>query len=165
MTVIVKSQGTNFHPRPQNRKIGSGKGRKNFDWIGRLPWVLVAAEQLFVLGSGSEGGLLEQRHWVKCWNLTPRDLRCQLGKLFPGLPEYVESIHPNPRSCWALLKGRVYKMYYNGTSARGFDHDPMTRASISREYWRSHDYATKWGAIICLIVSRRLVVRCWRKWL
>ncbi len=36
-----------------------------------------------------------------------------------------------------LLKNRVYKGHYDGTSSRGSNHDPNTRASTSREFWRS----------------------------
>lgn len=71
------------------------------------------------------------------------------------------------RSRIRLLQNRTYKMHYNGTSARGRNHDPETRASQSREQltcrvvqghplWKLHDK-----------IYRGLIVSCpdWKDYL
>jgi len=165
MSVIRHSQKTNFCPRPQSRKVGSGRGREMFPWKRKYPWLVIAAEQLFVVASGSGDGMLEERNWAATWALTPQWLGRQLEALFPGINEWLDSAWEGKTDWRYNLKNRVYKMYYNGTSARGADHDPQTRASMSNEHWRTWSCRGEWETKILRIVSRQLVCRTWRTWL
>lgn len=164
MSRIQRSQKTNFTPRPQTRTKGTGAGRKTFQWKSRLPWLLIASEQIFVKQACSEGGLLEDRSWKSRWGLTSERLRRELEQIFPGLPRYLDSAH-DWRTPWEdLLSNRVYKMFYNGTSARGSGHDPRTRASWSREHWRSWSVPDEREEIILRVISRSEICRLWKDW-
>jgi hypothetical protein len=164
MAVIRESNKTDFKPRPQNRKKGTGEGRTCFLWVKRLPWLLIAAEQLLVVDSGGGDALLEKRKWKVNWNISPAMLKQELENMFPGLSEYMRRQKTWVTPWEELLLNRVYKMYYNGTSARGHNHNPNTRAAISSEHWRNKKYRLKWEKPILRIVSRRLVAKHWKGW-
>jgi hypothetical protein len=164
MPSIRKSRETNFTPNPQIRLKGTGAGRKLFPWKRDYPWLVIAAEQLFVVQSGSGDALLEDRHWVLNWNLSADCLKDELESLFPGISDYMDKAWDWKTPWPLLLKNRVYKMYYSGTSDRGTEHDPLTRATVSREHWRYWPCRTDWEEKILSIVSRRIRFKGWRLW-
>lgn len=137
MAVVRKSQVTNARVIPQERAEGTGKGRTLFKWKDNLPWLVVAADQIAIEAAGSADALLENRYWAREWGITPARIKQDLEVIFPGITDYLWTQKDWNTPWEELLKNRVYKMYYNGTSARGYDHDPNTRASISNEHWRS----------------------------
>lgn len=165
MASIRESNKTNARVIPQIRSKGSGTGRKLFPWKSSYPWLVIASEQLCTVASGSEGGLLEDRNWSKKWNISPEWLRKELEVIFPGICDHLDSAWSGVTPWERNLLNRVYKMYYSGTSDRGSDHDPKTRATISREHWRCWSIRTKWESKILRIVSRRLRCRVWRNWI
>lgn len=62
--------------------------------------------------------------------------RTRMERLLPGVWWWLDRHHSPTKSRKSqLLLNRVYKMYYNGTSARGRDHDPTTRNAMSAEHW------------------------------
>lgn len=165
MATIKHSQKTNFQPKQQKRKQGSGKGRKMFKWKEDMPWLVMASEQFYIGHSGSGEALLEDRAWVRRWNLSAAGLRDFVGYLFPGLLEYMDSMTGWKTPWHKRLHNRVYKMYYNGTSARGVDHNPNTRASVSNEHWRNWDCRGLYEEIILKAVLREEPYPGWRDWL
>lgn len=156
------SKKSNFKPRPQVRPVGIGAGREMFQWAKLLPWLLIAAEQLYVAAAGSEGAILEDRDWKKNWDLGGDRLAAELEHLYPGLNEYLLSCHSWNTPWQVLLANRVYKMFYNGSSARGFGHDPRTRPSLSKEHWRNKNYRVSWEATVVREVFLNQPVLDWR---
>jgi hypothetical protein len=139
-----------------------------FLWKRRMPWLVIAAEQVCVAAAGSSDALLENRDWAATWGLTPGRLRRELEKLFPGVGEYLDAQTCDQDTPWPKnLLNRVYKMYYSGTSARGGKHDPSTRAAESEEHWRRWKLdETRWSLDVLLyIVGKGKVCCCWRAWL
>jgi len=79
--------------------------------------------------------LAHNRDWSK-FGITPDWLKEELEKVLPGVWQWIATnFNPTKTTPWALLKNRVYKMYYSGTSDRGKRHDPNTRATVSGEHW------------------------------
>lgn len=141
MASIHKSQKTNFKPHPQQRKEGSGEGRAMFPWKRKYAWLLLAVDQLYINKAGSADALLEDRKWEESYGITRDWLWQQIWILFPGLTAHLTNEHRRLgiKTRWSQnIHNRIYKMYYNGTSARGTAHDPTTRASVSREHWRAN---------------------------
>jgi len=154
---------SNFKPRPQRRKKGSGAGKVCRPWVS-WGWLLIAAERIVVRRAGSETALLKERYWAKVWGIRPDWLRRQLEGYFPGISKWLEST-PGGSRPWYDLKNRVYKMYYRGTSDRGPDHDPRVRAAVSSEHWRSKDYRLKWEKQVLEVIQSGLPYKDWRDWL
>lgn len=169
MASIRKAQESNFKPRPQKRNKGTGAGRKMFPWKRNLPWLLIAGEQLVIERAGSSDAVLEERQWVLIWNISPDNLASQLDQLFPGIERYLDSLTWGDTHWRKLLHNRIYKMFYNGTSARGHNHDPTTRAMMSPEHWRnwSKQLKDRWEARILKHVAhkRKYPEKVWRTWL
>lgn len=155
---------TNFKNRPQNRKAGSGKGRRCRPWEREWGWLLIAAERTCVYQAGSETSLLKNRDWAKKWGIRPEWLIDRLDEVFPGVKLWLSrtSGGPNP---FRDLRNRVYKMFYNGSSARGVNHDPKTRAAMSSEHWRNKSYRNKWEGVVIDIVRGQTPYPDWRDWL
>jgi len=117
--------------KPTLRGGGSRPGKAQNTWpIG----ILVVAEALYRRSAGGMEQLTHNRAWAKM-GLTPSWLKKELEVLLPGVWAWVEIYLPAKTLAWKRLHNRIFKMYYNGTSARGVNHDPFTRASISREHW------------------------------
>jgi len=154
---------SDFKPRPQQRREGSGRGRRCRNWQA-IGWLLIAAERVCVKKAGGETAILKSRQWSRKWGITPDWLKEKMEHLFPGIVEYIES---TPGGQWGSngLKNRVYKMYYYGSSARGPNHDPNTRAAPSPEHWRSKSYRRRWEKVVIQIVQRDRPYRQWRRWL
>ena len=164
MSSTHTSRKTNFKSSPQKRQKGTGKGRRCFPWKRKYPWLVMIAEQIFVFGSGSEGALLENRSWSSEWGMNPESLRDWLEFFLPGINKYLVELRDWETPWYVLLSNRVYKMYYNGTSARGESHDARTRASISNEHWRSWKIAKDWEEIVMRIVQNHSSYPDWVKW-
>lgn len=128
MTIGHLKEKRQFKPNPKIR--GGSKGGDK-----RPPWPLfikVMAETVYRQWAGTGDAIIEDRR-----GMPTKEFWASLCALLPGLPEWCAENRPNGPDRWAHnLRNRAYKMYYNGTSARGKDHDPRTRAAVSLECWR-----------------------------
>lgn len=115
--------------RPQLGGAGSVPGKPQ----GRWPLVLVVvADALFTRAKGTQESWLIDRDCC----LTSVQFNELMDGLCPGWSDwYLSEFGARKTTCSVLLKNRVYKMYYSGTSDRGKRHDPYTRATYSREHW------------------------------
>jgi hypothetical protein len=161
MSIQRLSNKTNARVIPQNRIQGSGSGRRLMPWKRTYGWLLIAAEQLVVGQAGSEGALLENRSWMTTWGISSAWLARRVDKLFPGVYDHLTTLDVSEVGWQNNLYNRVYKMYYNGTSARGTKHDPRTRASISIEHWRNWPTRVLWEEQVLRIVQRDVAYKQW----
>lgn len=138
---------------------GSKKGKPQ----AKIPELLiVVADAIFVRAAGSIEKLVDDR----AWPLTCAQLKEQMDTTLPGWQKYWPS-GKRKTALQKLLKNRVYKGYYNGTSSRGVDHDPSTRASISTEHWRTrvgttHMLREVWSRVRS---CQQLVIKNWKEYL
>lgn len=118
--------------RPNSGRGGSRKGKPQNKWP---LWALVAAEAFCRRTAGGMENLQHNRAWAMM-GIEPAWLRAKMENMFPGFWRWAsEVMGPTATPKEELLKNRVYKMYYSGTSDRGRSHDPRTRAAISGEHW------------------------------
>lgn len=117
----------------RNRAVpgGSRKGKPQNLW----PWVLVLAMDAII-----ERALGAPVQWChRACPLSLTDISGQMHLLVPGWRSWVADNHvPTKTPPLRLLRNRVYKMYYSGTSDRGANHDPATRATMSKEHYSKH---------------------------
>jgi hypothetical protein len=129
MTIGRIVDGRGF--KPTGKGGGSRRGKAQ-----RGSWPLlfkVLADALVMRAKGTEESWTADRRML----LTPMQLGDQLDVLTPGWRPFIERKMPGRMTDrLELLANRVYKMYYDGTSSRGAGHDPLTRATQSREHWR-----------------------------
>lgn len=116
--------------RPTMKGGGSKKGKGWDKW----PWVIVVvAEAITTQAKGSIEAWRKDRR--RPFSLPVFEARVE--RMLPGVWKVARDrmkkkrVTPLP----VLLWNRVYKMHYNGTSARGKNHDPKTRDGESSEYW------------------------------
>lgn len=128
---------SNFRPSPQQRQQGSGAGRPMLPWKKKYHWLVIAAELLIQDQAGGRDNLLLHRDWSHKWGITSGWLKRRVERMFPGITEHLNSVWFGSTDWEKNLLNRVYKMFYNGTSARGYKHDPQSRASFSKEHWMS----------------------------
>jgi hypothetical protein len=130
MTAIGRFEGRQF--KPSGGKGGSEKGKPQGSW----PWVYkVIGHAVIERAKGSSEAWLVDRRF----KISRREFELAMLNLLPGFDSHIRALMPYRDTHWSkLLRNRVYKMYYNGTSARGKNHDPMTRATPSPEHWRNH---------------------------
>jgi hypothetical protein len=114
-----------FKPREEPRG-GSSKGKPQTRWP---LFLVVIADAVFITHKGTIDAALADRRFISLAAFSNR-----LNHLLPGFSRYMAN-HPTKKP-YSNLKNRVYKMYYSGTSDRGPDHDPKTRAAVSKEHWR-----------------------------
>jgi hypothetical protein len=140
--------------KPTNGPGGSKKGKSNARWPLFLK---VVADAVVIAHKGSIDAALADRNYI-----SPAALKARLEQLLPGLEQYIAE-RPS-KDPYAQLKNRVYKMYYSGTSDRGRDHDPRTRAAMSREHWRNQVPAADELALLHDKVMRGSVatIKDWR---
>lgn len=100
-------------------KGGSKPGKLQRYW----PWVLKIVADAVAMRHGREP--------------TFAELQLAMDKLTPGWEEFMDAVWGIPEtSNVELLHNRVYKGGdYAGTSARGTDHNPVTRGNVSKEHW------------------------------
>ena len=117
--------------KPTGKGGGSKPGKPHFKW----PEIIkVIADAVVVRAKGTADAWTVDRNAP----MSMREFRRVIESLLPGVWDWVESQTPNHKTdCARLLYSRVYKQFYNGTSARGKRHDPNTRASQSVEYWKN----------------------------
>lgn len=113
---------------PTGKGGGSKKGKPQGQW----PWsVKVVAHAIIIRDKGSKDAALNDRKWM-----SEVKFGRQMDVLLPGWRELMrEILGERKTSLERLLMNRVYKMLYSGTSDRGKKHDPLTRASFSKEHW------------------------------
>jgi hypothetical protein len=141
-------------------KGGSKPGKPQSVWPA---FFIVAADAVAVRWQGSQEAMLTSRKKISSALL--HDL---LEMHFPGFWwEASQRVQGRKTPLWALLRNRVYKGYYSGTSDRGTRHDPNTRASISREHW-THRVGSRTPLANLhnsLVTNSLAVVGDWRKYL
>jgi hypothetical protein len=116
--------------KPRCNGGGSKPGKPQGRWP-RLFTVCADAILLSVKGTRDMWSV-DRRMFIKV-------LEVRMDTLFPGWQEHVQETMPRRKTKpTRLLSNRVYKMYYNGTSARGRKHDPTTRATQSKEHWTNY---------------------------
>jgi hypothetical protein len=117
--------------KPHNGGGGSKPGKPH----GRWPMVMiVAADAITLRHAGTVEALLADRSMF----LPYAELGRRMDVMLPGWQVWCRNNLGSRKTSWAeLLSNRIYKAYYNGTSARGNAHDPSTRGAISKEHWRS----------------------------
>lgn len=120
--------------KPTEKGGGSKKGKAHSRW----PWVLkIVAHAVIINWKGTmEAHLANRKGYPK------HLLKERMDTLCPGWSEWYrdtfgERVPKTKNSCayTDLLDNRVYKMYYSGSSDRGKDHDPNTRAAPSKEHY------------------------------
>jgi hypothetical protein len=116
------------------KPTGTGGGSKPGKPQSLWPLVLlVGADAIILQAKGT------QESWVKDRKRRIHQITFQarMDALFPGWESFViETMPARTSKRIDLLANRVYKMYYSGTSDRGDNHDPLTRACESGEHWR-----------------------------
>jgi len=129
MTAIGRFEGRGFKP------TGKGGGSKKGKPQGRWPMVcLVMADAVIERAKGSS----ESWNTDRSYRMTKSQFEAAILQIVPDFGNFITSMMPNRVTPWPeLLLNRVYKMYYSGTSARGKNHDPKTRAVQSKEHWRN----------------------------
>jgi len=115
---------------PTGKGGGSKPGKPQWTW----PEVMkVVAAAVAVRAAGSEKELIDNKKFP----LKLREFDAQMSLLLPGWKRVCDRAGGKRKTNWAsLLKNRPYKIWYAGTSDRGTDHDPKTRAAPSKEHWR-----------------------------
>jgi len=164
MALIRQASITNARVVPQERAVGTGEGRTLFPWRRDYGWLVIAAEQLVVEAAASQDALLEHRNWVDKWNITSTRLADDLENLFPGLAAHLDTAKEWVTPWPELLKNRIYKMYYSGSSDRGSAHDARTRATISSEHWRHWAIQDERVAQILDLVANHKSTLEWMGW-
>lgn len=148
-----------FRNRPQHRPEGTGKGKpQNY-----YPWVFkVVADAVCLRPKGTVGAWIFDRKQ----RLTKEEFKHQMETALPGCWSWMEeNLKPCSTDRVELLLNRVYKMYYSGTSARGNNHDPSTRAvESSEEHWRRHIPPSNplWGIHEAIVRSQITEVQLWK---
>jgi len=114
--------------KPRCNGGGSKKGKPQGYW----PWVFKVCADAIIL---QEKATIEA--WIVDRRMFTKILERRMNELLPGWQEYIRETMPGRKTPpVVLLSNRVYKMYYNGTSARGHNHDPGTRPNTtSSEHW------------------------------
>lgn len=122
--------------KPTGKGGGSKKGKPQTEW----PWVLkIIAHAILVRAKGSSDAWKVDRKQ----RLSRKEFGRRMDAMCPGWREWARENKPGVVTpLEELLSNRVYKMYYSGTSDRGSDHDPATRACESKEHWTKHFAAT-----------------------
>lgn len=130
MITHQESRPRKFKNRPQYRPEGTGLGKPQSNWD--LLFKVLADAVLTRVKGTMEAWIVDRRQ-----PLTVEQFRSQMAALVPFMWEYVAQTMKGRNTDQALLlMGRVYKMYYSGTSDRGTKHDPSTRAvAESGEHW------------------------------
>lgn len=126
--------------RVSKRGGGSKKGKPQAYW----PWVLkVTADAVCVRAAGGRDAWQRDRRPPfpgKTWAEREAEFGRVMDVMCPGWQEWFRTkfgdrATPLPE----LLYNRAYKASnYNGSSARGKDHDPATRVGMSSEHWSRH---------------------------
>lgn len=117
-----------FKNQKQRRKKGSGKGRICKPWP---MFVKVMADAVITRAKGTMEAWVYDR---RC-PLSPEEFCRQMEALLPGFMEWIKETRKTQSPIDDLIN-RVFKMYYSGTSDRGTNHDPSTRAvAESGEHW------------------------------
>lgn len=118
--------------RNSNNPGGSRPGKPQAKW----PWVLkIVADAIVQRAKGTGDSWYKDRSR----GITAIVFEQHMDRFCPGWKEYLTETNGTRVSPWAeLLLNRVFKMHYSGTSDRGTDHDPSTRAAMSREHWSYH---------------------------
>lgn len=119
-------------PRPF-KPTGKGGGSKKGKPQGYWPMVIkVVADAILLRPKGTMDAWVIDRKLPMPFEEFER----QLELILPGVWEFIERTMGYLKTTKArLLYNRVYKMYYSGTSDRGLNHDPRTRACESGEHW------------------------------
>jgi hypothetical protein len=157
--------------KPSSRGGGSKKGKPQAYW----PWVLkVIADAVCVRAAGSREAWQRDRRPPfpgATWAEREAAFGRAMDAMCPGWQDwfrarYGDRATPLPE----LLYNRAYKASnYNGTSARGADHDPATRVGMSSEHWSRHfpsvPGAHPFADLFDAIVHRRVVSVRWERFL
>jgi hypothetical protein len=115
--------------KPTGRGGGSKIGKPQSKW----PLVLVVGADAIVLRAKGSTDTWESDRKMRISSCV---LQTQMDILFPGWESFVKETMPSRvTSRISLLRNRVYKQYYNGSSA-GNNGDPYTRARKSKEHWK-----------------------------
>jgi hypothetical protein len=156
---------------PSGRGGGSKQGKPQGYW----PWVLkVIADAVCVRAAGGREAWQRMRMPPfpgTTWKEKEAAFGQAMDVMCPGWQEwhrqkFGDRATPLPE----LLYNRAYKASnYNGSSARGKDHDPRTRATMSSEHWHHHFPNTPgqhpFADLFEGIVHRRIVSVRWEKFL
>lgn len=115
--------------QPSSNPGGSKPGKPQGKW----PWVLkIMADAVFETAKGTSDAWKKDRSSP----ITKEQFRDRMEMLAPGWQTYMQETNGSRKTPWdELLYNRVYKMHYSGTSDRGKNHDPSTRACESGEHW------------------------------
>ena len=149
--------------RRKFKPTGSGGGSSKGKPQGSYPLiVLVVADAIFIQSKGTIDAMIHDRNM----QISAVELKSRLAKILPGVWAWLDrhnptTVTPKPE----LVKNRVYKMYYSGTTDRGYGHDPHTRAAMSKEHWRCRTGGTRFESIHeGLIRGEIRKITGWRKW-
>lgn len=145
--------------RPSLRGGGSNKGKPHDYW----PWIIkIVADGVVTRWAGS----LDARR-VHRKQMPITEFKQQVDALLPGWEDYIQTkFSPRKTSFVLLLMNRVYKSMYNGTSARGKNHDPYTRATMSKEHWTNHHPANSpLGQIYESVLRGAVIIPNWKNYL
>src|ERR1700733_2759565 len=119
--------------KPTGKGGGSRKGKPQGSWPRLFK---VVAHALMTRPKGSDDLAIEDRHN----EISLEQFAEQMEAMLPGWQEEVKDVATRRRKTPlpALLWNRAYKMLYSGTSDRGKNHDPRTRAMVSKEHWKAY---------------------------
>jgi hypothetical protein len=123
----------NRNPRRFKNNTGGGgskKGKPQSLW----PLIyIVVASALEDQWKGSWEGRVVDRN-----SMPFKEWEHRMAQALPGCWEIAPTVMPGRKTDLAkLLKNRPYKRdIYSGTSDRGKNHDPRTRAAVPKESWR-----------------------------
>ncbi len=130
MSIQHNFEGRAFRP------TGTGGGSQPGKPQGRWPWVLkIIGDALAIRAKGSSEAWQRDRRF----RLTEAEFGKRMDHVAPGWRWWAANyIGKRATPYERLLMNRIYKMYYSGTSDRGPNHDPTTRAAQSDEHWSKH---------------------------
>jgi hypothetical protein len=148
--------------RPTGKGGGSEKGKPQGAWP---MFAKMMGEAVILRVKGTRDAMVKDRSM----RVSAQRFHEMMEELCEGFWEEMADILGERASTYErLLLNRVYKAAaYNGSSARGPDHDPLTRASQSSEHWLNKVPVGHELRDIHDQVSRSLVTRIpdWRRYL
>lgn len=143
-----------FKPQKKPNQPGS-PGRKSARWPKAIK---VIAEGVARSYAKTIDNMIEERK-----QLSKEELWRRVEVAAPGITTYIEETRTG-EDLKKNLHNRVYKMYYSGTSDRGPDHDPETRARMSDEHWQNWPDSIHWKPLWARAYDGQLI-EDWEEWL
>lgn len=143
---------------------GYGGGSKPGKVQNRWPWVgKIVMDAITIRAKGSIDAMIRDR---RC-PFSMEEFEAIVETTMPGIWEYLATTMKATQDRIGDGYNRVYKMYYSGDSDRGPDHDPWTRACMSREHWHyrfgaNHPLAELHERVL---TGREPVVLNWKEYL